>query len=165
MTDLPFLTDGAAPAMLAPAKPKPHRHDWLRYENDGRTWAACRRCDAVRNETAARRGRNNRARGKRVERVEMRRAGIHTGNANGADDGLSEDGRFAYQAKAMSSARFPSWMTNELDKLRTARQDKAPVLLVAETPGSGRKGRRIAVVDWSTWLDEHGAPTEEGTAR
>ena len=152
--DLPFDAPDSQPNLGA-APARRHRHEWVRYANDGSQWAACSRCNAVRNEDAARRGKNNRARGKRVERAEMRKAGQHTGNANGADDGLSDDGMFAYQSKALASARFPSWMTAELDKLRTARASKVPVLMVAETAGQGRKGRRIAVVEWSDWLDLH----------
>ena len=132
------------------------RHDWAVV--DGAT--VCRRCGHVRDEAASRRGRNNRARGKRVERTEMRKAGQHTGNANGADDGMSVDGLFAYQSKALASGRFPSWMTRELDKLRLAHRGRVPVLLVAETAGRGIKGQRIAVVAWADWLDLHGAVAE-----
>jgi len=161
--DLPFDAPDSQPNLGA-APARRHRHDWVMaftvtYAADGSEtradWLACRKCNAVRNEDAARRGKNNRARGKRVERVEMRKAGQHTGNANGADDGLSDDGMFAYQSKALASARFPSWMTAELDKLRAARASRVPVLMVAETAGQGRKGRRIAVVEWSDWLDLH----------
>lgn len=157
--DLPFDLPGAAPAMLAPAKPRTCRHP-RQYRGslivDGQPIAACSRCGHVINPDAARRGRNARYNGKRQERVEMRKAGIHTGNANQADDGLSVDGLFAYQSKALSTARFPGWQAAELDKLRTAHAAKVPVLLMVELPGRGRKPRKLAVVEWSDWLDLHG---------
>lgn len=167
MTDLdslPFAPADSAPNLgAAPARrclhPKAYRGSLI---VDGIAIAACGRCGHQFDPDRQRAGRNARLRGKRTERTEMRRAGIHTGNANKADDGQSADGMFSYQAKAFASSRFPSWMTLELDKLRVAHASKVPVLMVAESAGRGVRGRRIAIVEWSDWLDLHGRH-EEGT--
>lgn len=162
LDDLEFM-DAATPPMLAPAPPRKCSHPkadrvMLRVEAED-SWApGCGRCGHLIDPSRVKAGRNARANGKRLERVEMRKAGIHTGNANKADDGLSVDGMFAYQSKAMGTSRFPGWQALELDKLRQAHGTKVPVLVMVELPGRGRKGRKLAVVEWSDWLELHGAP-------
>lgn len=131
----------------------------------GRPREECGRCGHHFDPDRQRAGRNAQQRGKRHERVEMRRAGIHTGNANKADDGLSVDGLFAFQAKSRASATFPGWMALELDKLRGAHGSRTPVLVVIEAAGQGVMGRKLAVVEWSDWLELHGPVREEGQDR
>jgi hypothetical protein len=118
--------------------------------------SVCGQCGHRFDPELQRRGRNARYNGKRKERVEMRRAGVHTGNANKADDGQSVDGMFAYQSKARATAAFPGWQAFELDKLRVAHQGKVPVLVLIELPGRGNKPRKLAVLEWQDWLDLHG---------
>lgn len=125
-----------------------------RRQNSDGSWY-CGACLHPFDPARQRAGRNARYRGKRIERREMRAAGSHTGNANKADDGLSVDGMFAYQAKSRATSLFPGWQALELDKLRVAHQGKVPVLVVIEAPGPGRKPRKLAVVEWQDWLDLH----------
>ena len=120
----------------------------------------CGSCGHIASASKIRAGRNARKRGKAVELREMRLAGVHTGNANKADDGQSVDGMFAYQSKAYATAKFPGWQALELDKLRVAHQGKVPVLTIVEKPGPGRKPRKLAVVEWQDWLDLHGTRDE-----
>lgn len=161
MTDLEWLpaTD-TVPVVETPRKcrhPRDRRTQWT----DGlghKGWTCA--CGHVADPLRVRMGRNARYNGKRKERVEMRRAGLHTGNANKADDGQSVDGMFTYQSKARATAAFPGWQATELDKLRIADQGKVPVLVVIELPGRGRKPRKLAVLEWQDWLDLHGDPTK-----
>jgi hypothetical protein len=152
------------------------RHDWfativdangevIHVANPGplphREAIACRRCLTVRDDAKARRGRNNRKRGNAIElAVAKAVGGKRTGQYGGKDDVLA-DALFAYQVKSRQTGAFPGWMTTELDVLRTARQDREPVLVVAEAPGPGRKARRLYVVDEKTWLALHGGPRNE----
>ena len=164
MTDLDAMPFGQAAGEVVVVTPKKcRRHEWgATFVVDQATGKLleqprrCSRCGSVRDEEAARRGRNNRSRGKAAERREMRLAGVHTGNANKADDGLSVDGMFAFQAKQRATATFPGWQAAELDKLRFAHAGKVPVLVVVEAPGRGRKPRKLAVLEWADWLALHG---------
>lgn len=85
--------------------------------------------------------------------------GRRTGMYGGKDDVLADE-MFAFQVKSMATARFPGWMSTQLDALRAHRTDREPVLVVAEAPGPGRRARRLYVVDEATWLALHG-PTRE----
>lgn len=154
--DLPFLAGDAPGYPVTPRRCRRHQWGCVTYTTDDGYRPTCIRCGKVRDEAAAVRGRRARIRGKSIERAEMRRAGRHTGNAGGADDGLSEDGLFAFQSKSRVTARFPSWQADELDKLRAARSGKTPVLVVIEAPGPGRRARKLAILEWSDWLALHG---------
>ena len=68
MTDLPFSLPEPDATAIERAPRKCRRHDWWTHTNDGRTWTMCRRCPAEQDPAAARRGRNNRARGNAIER-------------------------------------------------------------------------------------------------
>jgi hypothetical protein len=101
-------------------------------------------------------GRRVRARGNAKERASAKRNGtVRTGQHGGKDD-YRVGGLFAFQNKSMVTARFPGWMTNELDAVRAAWPDLEPVLHVEESPGPGKRPRRIYVVDEKTWIALHG---------
>jgi hypothetical protein len=89
--------------------------------------------------------------------------GRRTGQFGGKDDILA-DALFAYQVKSRQTAAWPGWMARELDALRSARQDREPVLVVAEAPGPGRRSRRLYVVDEKTWLAIHGPSSSPAEA-
>lgn len=151
-----YPPDAAVDRETTPRKCRHPKHLWRWESEPTGSVRFCSGCGHRFDELAARRGRNSRYRGKRLERVAMREAGIHTGNANKADDGQSVDGMFAYQVKSRATSLFPGWQSIELDKLRVAHAGKVPVLTVIEAPGPGRKPRKLAVLEWRDWLDLHG---------
>lgn len=152
MTDLPFLTDGAAPAMLAPAKPKPHRHVWLRYENDGRVWAACQRCSAIRDETRARRGRTSRNYGNRAELTVARTyGGTKVGHAGGPVDVRGAE--FSTQVKTHRRLPPAEWRKAFAGM---AASSGVPRLLLRFVIGNGQPPEDFIVVPGKAWLDWFG---------
>ena len=157
MTDLDdaALWAGAAPALVVPKRCR--RHVWgVTYQSDGREWTPCLRCDHVRNDTASRRGRTNRSRGNAIEREWCKRLGFRrVGQYGGPEDGVATNGLFVGQAKSMSTARFPGWMSDELARLPRA-GGRIPVLGVLEAPGPGRHGRRLLIIDEADWVSLYG---------
>lgn len=155
MTDLDdaALWAGAAPALVVPKRCR--RHDWgATYQNDGREWTPCLRCDHVRNDAASRRGRTNRQRGNAIEREWAKRLSLRrVGHHGGPED--ATNALFVGQAKSLASGRFPGWMTDELAKLPRT-EGRIPILGVLEAPGPGKRGRRIVVIDESDWIALHG---------
>lgn len=149
----PDLFEPTTPPNLA-AVPKPcrHRKEWRTGDGSG-GWA-CRCGHAVSGEKV-RQGRRTRSRGNAKERAAAKRNGTQrTGHHGGKDDFRA--GLFAFQNKSMVTTRFPGWMTTELDALRLAWPHLEPVLHVEESPGPGRKARRLYVMDETTWFRLHG---------
>jgi hypothetical protein len=142
---------------------KRHRHVWYFGSlGDETPVHVCQLCGKIRDESS-RRGRNNAKRGKLYEREWCRRLGLRqTGGLNKEDDGLNDV--FVGQAKSMASARFPSWMSRELDILRARWPDRIPILGILEAPGAARdhKPKRLIVIDEQDWRDLH-VGTQETT--
>ena len=126
---------------------------------DGQQITECGRCGHVFDPERQRLGRLNRQRGNRKERDAAKRNGtVRTGHHGGKDDYRTE--LFAFQNKSFQTTRYPGWMNAELDATRMAWPDREPVLHVEESPGPGRRPRRLYVVDEKTWLALHG-PVED----
>lgn len=143
MTDLPdSLMDATTPPMLAPAKPRRHRHEWLRspgYEGG----MFCSRCGAIRNEAARKRGRSNLRAGKDAERaVAKAYGGQRTGQFGGPDDVIVGD-LFVVQSKA-GRTWWREALWDELAKLpRTG--GRVPTLVISDRPGTGHPTRRLVI--------------------
>lgn len=163
MDDLPFTTGPDRPALGATPRCK-HPKDKRRLALVGDlTITECGRCGHAFDPERQRLGRLNRKRGNAKERAAAKRNGtVRTGHAGGKDDYRTE--LFAFQNKAFKTGRFPAWMTDELDALRREWPDREPVLHVEESPGPGRRPRRIYVMDEKSWLALHGPATREDSA-
>lgn len=136
------------------------RHQWeptdrQTYSPEGapRTLWACVRCEVVRDETRSRRGKSARRRGVDYERdVASVLGGSKVGHHGGPVD--VQTPLLNVQVKVRGA--FPSWMTDELDKLpRTG--GRVPALVVADTPGAGRRRRAVVVMSLEDFRDLHGA--------
>lgn len=156
MTDLPF--DYPSPANLgAPAPRKCRRHDWELSYFDERP--RCARCGLVRDEDAARRGKNNRSRGNSIEREIGKRLGLRRVGQYGGPDDLSGE-LFAAQVKSGGafSERYWAWL-----KAVPANAGQTPLLVVTDAPGPGHRRRAVVVIDLEEWIALHG-PTEGDAA-
>lgn len=156
------LMDATTPPMLAPAKPKCRRHDWATVPWGDTSSGVlsigertiCRRCFAVRDETRAKRGRNN---GKRGRGDELRVAEIVGGRKVGPL-GLPWDVELAdylrLQAKQLD--RWPSLneVVKWLDAIPAGPELRGVTL--ANTPGPGRRTRRLVVFDLTEFATWHG---------
>lgn len=157
--DLPFDV-GAAPAMLAPARPRPHRHSWERYVNDGRTWAACLRCNAVRDETKSRRGKSARRLGHDGERRSERRYGwTKVGEYGGITD---LEGTLAIVQQKTSRRDAPPLWRGVFAALAGRAGGRIPLLLLSFVR-QGVAAEDYIVIRGSDWLALHGtdAPGEQ----
>jgi len=149
MTDLdrlPFLDGHESPATPngAQGKPRCRRHDW--YAN------ACRRCGVMENPVTVRRGRNNSARGKRIQRQRIEGlGGTNLAGNNPNLDGIGE--LFRYESK--SGGSFPERPWRWLKGIRCP-AGQIGVLIITDTPGPGHRARSIVVVDYDDWRDLHG---------
>jgi hypothetical protein len=157
--DLPFSYGDPEP-VVSTRTPKRHRHRWAVFQRflDGDVWhedvKACPQCGALQNAALSRRSKNNRSRGNAQEREWAKRLGLRrTGQYGGPDD--ATNGLFVGQAKSMATARFPGWMSDELAKLPRT-DGRVPILGILETPGPGRRPRRLVVVEESDWIALHG---------
>lgn len=163
LDDLPFGEPSTPPNLGAPPPRRCTRHSWVRETfPDGTVVTSCWRCPAIKDEARSRRGRNVRLRGNHQEREWAKRLGFkRTGHYGGVDDAIEENGLFVGQAKSLATARFPGWMTTELEKLRAAKPSHVPVLGILETPGPGHRPRRLVVVDEADWIALHVGRTNE----
>lgn len=114
----------------------------------------CLRCGVVRDDTRSRRGKSARRRGNDYERdVAAALGGVKVGMYGGPVD--VQTPLLNVQVKVRGA--FPSWMTDELAKLpRTG--GRVPTLVVADTPGSGRRRRALVVMSLDDFRELHGGP-------
>jgi hypothetical protein len=151
--DLPFAYEPAAanPA----AAPRKCRHPKeLRVTEPGVGWT-CSPCGHFVPIQKSAAGRRTRKRGNAKELASAKRNGTtRTGQYGGKDD--YSRGPFAFQNKSFATGRYPGWMNAELDALRLARPSKEPILHVEESPGPGRRARRLYVMDERSWFALHG---------
>jgi hypothetical protein len=155
--DLPF--DYPSPANPGAPAPRKCRHPKDRrgwFSNELGTWWRCGLCGHEADPARVSMGKTNRKRGNAKERASAKRNGTQRTGHHGGKDDYRVNGLFAVQNKSMATARFPGWMTNELDALRREWPNLEPVLHVEESPGPGRRARRIYVVDERTWFALHG---------
>ncbi len=128
------------------------KHEWANLDV-----VRCLRCRKVYDPVVSRRGKSARRRGNDYEReLAARLGGPKVGHFGGPDDVRA--GMFNVQAKVR--ANFPGWMDDELRKLpRTG--GRVPVLVVADSPGQGRKRRAIVVVSLEDWTALHGSQASD----
>jgi hypothetical protein len=143
------------------AKPKCRRHEWWMPPligpdaakwNFGANGPVCRRCGALRDEAAARRGKNNRQRGNSIERELGKKLGMaRTGQFGGKDD-LS-NALFKAQVKSGGyfSERQWAWL-----KSVPVQAGQTALLVIADTPGPGKKRRAMVILDLDDWRELHG---------
>jgi len=128
---------------------------------DGRGGWTCLRCAHSVSAERSSAGRRARNRGNRRELASARRNGTErTGHHDIAD---YRRGMFAFSNKTRPTVRFPGWMSRQLDYIRALYPEHEPILHVEETPGPGRKSRRLYVMDERTWFALHG-PTKDPAA-
>jgi hypothetical protein len=115
-------------------------------------------CGHPYDEAKARRGRLAAKRGKQLQRQRITALGGRNlpGNAENLD-GLGE--LFAYEHK--SGSVYPRTLDRYLRGIPVQGQ-QIRVLIVTETPGSGRKARAVVVVDYDDWRNLHQETEELG---
>lgn len=149
---------------LVPSKVRRHRHRWRQSSSvfDVASMKApgdwvCAVCGVPEDPARSRRGRTNRSRGNAQEREWCKRLGLRrVGHFNGPEDGIGTDGLFVGQAKSLSTARFPSWLSTELAKLPRT-EGRIPILGLLETPGAARdhRPRRLVVMTEEDFVSLH----------
>lgn len=160
MTDLNTadLFTATTPAMVAPAKPKPHRHVWVptvaAFPATGVT--SCVRCGAIRDETRARRGRQSRNYGNRAElSVARTYGGTKVGHAGGPVDVVGAE--FATQVKTHRRLPPAEWRKAFAGM---AQSRGVPRLLLRFVIGNGQPPEDFIVVPGKAWLDWFGKDEE-----
>ena len=186
LDDLPLFEDGAPRPGAAPAR-KCRRHDWvpcyrtLEFPvvdgvatlHDGRTVLApphvriieepvlaheCARCGRLRDHATSRRGRSNRKRGVSDELAVATLLGGRKVGPLGHPWDVEVAGYLRAQCKKLD--RWPSLakVVEWLDAIPAGPELRAVTL--ADTPGAGRKVRRLIVLDldeFSRWHGKDGA--------
>jgi hypothetical protein len=134
---------------------KCRRHLWI-LTGIGGGYAECNRCGAIRNDAAARRGRNNRARGNSIEREVGKRLGLRRVGQYGGPDDLSGE-LFAAQVKSGGafSERLWSWL-----KAVPVNAGQTALLVVTDAPGPGHRRRAMVILDLDDWADLHAGTPE-----
>lgn len=160
MTSLDDL-DLFTPQEAVVPTPRKHRHVWQWAEpyalEDGPAGivvnrVVCSRCGRFRDETRARRGKNNRARGNAIEREVAAKLGLRrVGQYGGADDvrGLA----FAGQVK--SGTAFPLKLWRWL-KAVPVNAGETAILVITDAPGPGHQRRGLVILDLEDWRALHG---------
>ena len=156
MTDLPF-DYGEAPRP-ATAPPRKHRHVWVCNDqwNGGPTeppvWQ-CVRCNAVRDETRARRGRQSRNYGNRAELAVARTyGGRKVGHAGGPVDVRGKE--FSTQVKTHRRLPPLEW---RMAFAGMAQSEGVPRLLLRFVLGNNGQGTDdYFVIPAKAWLDWFG---------
>lgn len=150
MTDLPFHYPDAAPANAAAPQPKCRRHRWVAFPDGSR----CDRCGKAHSKEAARRGRNNRKRGTTDElRVAEILGGRKVGPL-GHEWDVEIEGYLRAQCKKLDTPPSLNQVTRWLDAIPQGPSLRA--VTIADTPGAGRKTRRLIVLDLEEFASWHG---------
>lgn len=150
------------PANPAAPKPKCKRHQWwmppvvgpeaAKY-HFGANGPICRRCERPYDEERAKRGNRNRQRGNSIERELGKKLGMNRVGQFGGKEDIS-NALFAAQVKSGGyfSERQWSWL-----KAVPVKAGQTALLVIADTPGSGKKRRAMVILDLDDWRDLHGA--------
>lgn len=156
MSDLPFDYGDRDPR---PALAKPRtcrRHSWVPYHvfNDQGITEWCGRCHRWRDEAASRRSRNNRKRGTGDELAVANILGGRKVGPLGLPWDVEVAGYLRAQCKQLD--RWPSLnaVIAWLDAIPSEPELRAVTL--ADTPGGGRKTRRLIVLDLDEFARWHG---------
>ena len=112
----------------------------------------CANCPAIMDTLASRRGRLNKNRGNSIEREMGKKLGMRRVGQYGGPDDLSND-LFAAQVKSGGyfSERQWAWL-----KAVPVKAGQTALLVVADTPGPGKKRRAVVILDLDDWRDIHG---------
>jgi len=156
--DLPFDYPSAANPGAAPAKVC-RRHAWITIQYvDHTSSVLCYRCGKVRDEAAARLGKNNRSRGNSIERDIGKQLGLRRVGQFGGPDDLSGE-MFAAQVKSGGafSERWWSWL-----RAVPVNAGQTPLLVVTDAPGPGHRRRAVVVIEIGDWIALHGPTEVEG---
>jgi len=155
MSDLPFDYPsepnlGAAPRRVC------LRHQWATLRIGDDTYTECLRCGKVRDEAAARLGKNNLARGKAAELVVARHLGGKKMGPLGLPWDVEMPGYARLQVKKLATAPSLRFVAAELARIGSG----------AEMPGfiwvePGRGGERLIVFRLSDFAERHGIPEVE----
>ena len=152
------------PANPAAPKPKCKRHDWrvgawADPQDGGKpVWddltaqITCYRCSSERDPVKAKRGNRNRQRGNSIERELGKKLGMaRTGQYGGKDD--LANALFAAQVKSGGyfSNRQWDWL-----KAVPVKAGQTALLVIADTPGPGKKRRAMVILDLDDWRELHG---------
>jgi hypothetical protein len=159
--DLPFdYPSPANPGAPAPRKCRRHQWEWTQdIDGDGQsrvlsTFEWCARCHRVKDDTTARRGKNNRSRGNSIERWVCKLLGIsRRGQYGGPDDGGDSDDWIVVQVK--SGTAYPE----RIDSLLRALPERAGQLrgvVHVDTPGPGVKRRALITLDLYAFAEWYG---------
>jgi hypothetical protein len=167
VADLPFDYPDITPPNAGASSRKCRRHSWIAEmawthgdsgEHDYRPTGQvrCLRCSAVRDDKAARRGRNNRSRGNSIEREIGKRLGLRRVGQYGGPDDLSGE-LFAAQVKSGGafSERLWSWL-----KAVPVNAGQTALLVVTDAPGPGHRRRAMVILDIGDWEALHAGTPE-----
>ena len=154
LDDLPFHDPEWPPAPAVEREPRKCRHPRDRRSRIENGWAC--ECGHTVERAVILRGKNARKRGLNLQRQAARDLGLTNLQGNGAADARTESmyGNAAFVAQMKSGGLFPGWMVRELDYLPRG-QGRTPILVVIETPGPGRKARRLVVMGLEDFRDLH----------
>ena len=140
------------PANPAAPKPKCKRHRWVRLQGGPSDATICDRCLTVMDRVAARRGKNNRQRGNSIERELGKKLGMaRTGQFGGKDD-LS-NALFKAQVKSGGYFSERQWVWLKAVPVQAG---QTALLVIADTPGPGKKRRAMVLLDIDSWIELHG---------
>ena len=126
-----------------------HRHRKPILLQDGRLVYSCgHEYDAEKAEA----GRRANRRGRTIQRKQIEGLGGHNlpGNAPNLD-GVGS--MFHYESK--SGSAFPERAWRWLKGIPHG-SGEIPVLIITDTPGSGKKARSVVIVEYRDWRDLHG---------
>ena len=144
------------PANPAAPKPKCRRHGPYKERLDlghlGDSAFECLRCGNVTYEAQMKMGRRNRQRGNSIERELGKKLGMaRTGQFGGKDD-LS-NALFKAQVKSGGyfSERQWAWL-----KTVPVQAGQTALLVIADTPGPGKRRRAMVMLDLEDWRELHG---------
>ena len=173
MTD-DLFTPLTAPNPAAPGPRKCRRHEWFATlvndlgvvtataihagERDYREGHACRRCGALRNPVAVRRGKSSRRLGgdqeRRIERVY---GPTKIGERGDPVDHLGRLGK--WQSKATRNA-VPRWLADPMRKMAGLYGDRIPLLILSFVK-PGVTPEDYIVIAGRDWLALHGRDSDE----
>lgn len=158
MTDLPFTYPDTAPATGTGSTRKCRRHDWAEMLVTIGTLETkiigCRRCPAIRDEAKARTNRNNRKRGTSDELRVAEIVGGRKVGPLGLPWDVEVEGYLRLQAKKVDRRPSLNEVVKWLDGIPAGPELRGVTL--ADTPGPGRKTRRLVVFDLTEFAGWHG---------
>ncbi len=147
------LFTSLTPANPAAPKPKCRRHKWYFGSlGDEQPVTICMLCGRIQDGAASKRGKNNRQRGNSIEREIGKKLGMKRVGQFGGKDDLS-NALFAAQVKSGGafSERQWAWL-----KAVPVVAGQTQLLVVADTPGPGKRRRALVILDLDDWRELHG---------